>query len=165
MKGILWTALALIIIVFCVVGFFAVGNWKAQQQTGAPEYIKEIVSYKEGTDGIMVYFILSDTQGRMTKADGDLTLEIYESTHEFDSNNNLVPKDTLLYTSHIGVYKAMFTKTKVGMGDFQHDALIFTIGRIAYSSFNKPVTQPTGKITIKLMMPDKTLTGTESVIF
>ena len=44
--------------------------------TSPPAYLKNIAVYREGYDAIAVYFILADSSGAMTAANGSITLDI-----------------------------------------------------------------------------------------
>jgi hypothetical protein len=44
--------------------------------TSPPAYLKNIVVYREGYDAVAVYFILADSSGTMTAANGSITIDI-----------------------------------------------------------------------------------------
>jgi hypothetical protein len=44
-----------------------------------PDYMKDVLAYKEGSDGLVIYFILADSSGQMTTADGLINLIISET--------------------------------------------------------------------------------------
>jgi hypothetical protein len=86
-----------------------------------PSYIKDTVAYKEGSDGLVVYLILADADGQMTRANGSTTLNIYN------------PNNRLAYSFSANVTTSEFTDTTLGQGAFAHSGTILSFGRIVYS--------------------------------
>ena len=132
-----------------------------------PHYIKNVAAYKEGTDGILIYFILADESGAMTTSDGSVTITVSETISKWSStNDDYIEKDHVLYSTTIGAKKTDFRKTKIGMGAFERDAIIFPVGRIEYSLFRSNPSETTGKVKIEFQRPDgKILKGEDSIFF
>lgn len=93
-----------------------------------PDYIKDLVMYSEGSDGKIIYFILADQSGAMTTSDGFLNL-IITGKDQYGSDRKML---------HLGldVQKKHFQKTKIGIGAFARDAIVYSFGRIPYSHFD-----------------------------
>ena len=133
-----------------------------------PAYIKEVVVYKEGSDGIMVYFILADQDGAITIANGKAILTIWEVNQKWSERRFKFYEDSIcLYSDTFIVKKSNFHKTKVGMGAFQHDAIICPVGRIPYSRFQKSPSEMTGRLNLTfLILPGNSIiTGKETIFF
>jgi len=69
-----------------------------------PRYIKNIAAYKEGSDGIVVYFILADSTGAMTVSDGIVNLIISEMSTSLRAND----KPIILYERVFIINKKRF---------------------------------------------------------
>lgn len=133
-----------------------------------PSYIKEIVVYKEGSDGIVIYIILADVKGEMTTASGQLNLKITETHNDISINGNMSESNLSLFSSVLQVQKSSFRKTKVGLGAFEHEAILFSIGRVPYSDFTKTPSEITGEVKISFITSGsdtRLLEGKETVIF
>lgn len=118
-----------------------------------PDYVKEVVAYKEGTRAFAIYFILADANGVETSAAGKTTLEITSGS------------DRLL-SFDIDVEESDFTRAKLGRGAFEHEGLICSFGRIAYSRFSKQPTTSTGKVRVKFQLANgRVLEGEDTVFF
>ena len=135
-----------------------------------PDYIKSVNAYKEGSDGILVYFILADVLGSMTTSDGVINITI--TPEDYDC---LIVYGNL-YKKSYTVKKDDFKKTKVGIGAFEHEVILCMVGRIIYSSFkiSNPLYKSKtlheiiriGKVNIEFITPDgKILKGEETVYF
>jgi len=108
----------------------------ARARKNPVDYIKDVAAYQEG-DGIVVYFILADANGKMIAADGKkVSLRITDS----DSQE-------LYSTSKMYVTKKMFYKTTRGRGAFEEDVLLCTFGRIKFDSFFK---KPEGLLNVSV---------------
>jgi hypothetical protein len=91
-----------------------------------PEYMKEVVSYKEGHDGLVAYSVLADSSGEATTADGKVAFSVFLGS---DQRNF----DKLIFTRVFEVRKSDFRDTSVGIGAFSRKVTLFSIGRIKYS--------------------------------
>ena len=121
-----------------------------------PSYIKDVTVYKEGSDGVVVYVVLADHKGAMTTASGALDLTISEEEHSY-----------ILYSNTIPVDNTSFQKAKVGMGAFEHEVILYSLGRIPYSSFNTtPKDKSLGKVSIEFKTnTGKVIKGENSFMF
>jgi len=157
--------LAVVIVVLIMSVMFLSGC--AQLNSNPPEYVKNVAAYKEGSDGLVVYFILADASGAMTTSDGEVTLTIFETHNEFSyTTYEIINRDEELFMASLNVKKADFYKTKVGMGAFEHDAIIFSFGRIPYSAFLRKPSEMSGKVKLEFRTPDgRVLEGEETIIF
>jgi hypothetical protein len=113
----------------------------------------------------MVYFILADKNGAMTTSDGSVTLSITETNYGPWGSTS----ETTLYITLVEVTKTDFRATKIGLGAFEHDAILCPLGRISYSTFTRRPSSgnlSTGKIRMTFGCPDdRELQGEEAVIF
>ncbi len=122
--------------------------------TNPPEYIKDVVAYKEG-DGIVVYFLLSDANGQMTSAEGTYDLVITQKVSHY-SYGSFSEENIELLSSRREAHIADFQSAEVGMGAFAHKALLYPIGRIRYSDFKRsPEEHGTGKVEIRFRQDGK----------
>jgi len=94
-----------------------------------PSYIKEVVAYKEGSDGLVVYFVLADSNGQPTTASGKININILGKT-SFDD------KDYELFSRSYDVSISDFRETKVGRGSFERKVILYSFGRIPYLYLN-----------------------------
>ena len=139
----------------------------AQLNDNPPEYVKDVVAYKEGSEGLMIYFILADASGAMTTSDGKVTLTIYETDIEWSFwRSEFIETEVKLYSASFNVKKQDFRKTKVGIGAFEHEVILCPVGRIEYSSFTKRPSKMTGKVKLEFQRPDgRVLKGEGTIIF
>ena len=125
-----------------------------------PEYVKEVVAYKEGSEGLIIYLILADGSGAMTTSDGKVTLAVYETPFICFGE---APK---LYSTSLNIEKTDFYKTEVGTGSFKHKVIVYSFGRIAYSSFRKKPYEAYGKVKLKFHCTDgRVLKGEDAIYF
>jgi len=124
--------------------------------TNPPEYMKDVVVYNEGSDGIVVYFVLADETGEMTTADGTVYLYIYQTvpngTIDISSEYwRLCDYDEKIYeTNGIDIKSTDFKKVTVGEGAFEHEVILFSFGRIPYSKFSEYPSEIRGKVNVSL---------------
>jgi hypothetical protein len=111
-----------------------------------PSYIKKVAAYKEG-DGIVVYFILANESGGMVRSSGSAHLVV---TSELGSP---------LVDVTMPVKSSDFYKTEVGMGNFKHDATVYSFGRIPIKS------EGIGKVSIDFTRGGKVISGNDMVVF
>ena len=126
--------------------------------TNSPAYIKDVVATKEG-DGFQIYFVLADSNGQPTSSDGVLYWYIT------DSHNNLVSPVQFLTTE---IRSTEFQNAKLGVGSFEHESLIYNIGRIPNSKLaGKLASETTGKVyvVLRLLPSGKELKGDTTIIF
>lgn len=138
-----------------------------QLNDNPPDYVKSVTAYKEGAEGLMIYFILADASGAMTTSDGKVSLTISETRREWSSwRSGFIETEEELYSIAFSVKKTDFRKTKVGMGAFEHEVILYPIGRVTYSSFRRKPSEMTGKVKIEFQRPDgRILKGEETVFF
>jgi hypothetical protein len=127
-----------------------------------PSYIKNVAAYKEGSDGIVLYIVLADSQGAMTIASGKLRVEIVETTYRHYPEK----AEDQLFWSQFPVDRESFRRAKVGMGAFEHELILFTLGRITYDRFLRRPTEISGKVKVEFVTDDqRSLKGEETIIF
>lgn len=115
-----------------------------------PERIKDISVIKDAS-GYQTYFILADKEGLETTSDGSFKIVISQGSGYYSLKNN--------------VTASKFQKAKLGMGNFQHEAIICNIGIIPKSNVEKYLGD-SGMAEVKLYFttPDnKTLEGDETI--
>jgi nitrogen fixation protein FixH len=140
-------------------GYIPVHETKPEQLElvyGNPEYIKNVCAYKEGSDGIVVYFTLADAQGKTIACNsGTVTINIFEGEKE-------------IFTFSLIVSKDYFQKATVGLGSFQREVVACCLGRLKYSVLGcKP--SGWGKVEIRFWKPvemgGEILTGEDTLLF
>jgi hypothetical protein len=123
-----------------------------------PSYVKTVTAYKEGPDGIVVYFVLADAQGSMTTADGAVHIQVNEKMSDGYESNIL----DVTYP----VRASEFVRTKVGMGAFEREVLLFPIGRVTYSQFKRIPNDERGVIHLTFLpAAGGALKGEDETIF
>lgn len=130
-----------------------------------PEYVKDVVAYKEGSDALMLYIVLADSRGAMTSADGTLEIRIEETDHVF-RGGELIESHTTLYATKKMVSQHQFRHATLGRGAFEHDGIIYVAGRIPYYDFERQPKEHTGRIVVTFTPAGgRPMTGDESVFF
>jgi hypothetical protein len=122
-----------------------------------PDYIKTVAAYKEGSDGIVVYFILADANGEVTTADGMAWVYFTDesSGHRRD-----------IHEVKAKVTKSDFRLTKVGQGAFERDAILYSFGRIKYSDFLVYPKGRFGKVIVEFqVLNHPPIRGEESISY
>jgi hypothetical protein len=131
-----------------------------------PTYIKQVTAYKEGSDGLFIYIILADSSGAMTTASGTLELHISETRHDFSLYGGISERNKPLFSTRVAVPRSSFRRAKVGLGAFEHEVIMFPVGRISYSSFSKRPSEMTGKVQATFATEDgRSLKGEETIVF
>jgi hypothetical protein len=133
----------------------------SQLNDNPPDYVKEVVAYKEGSEGFMIYFILADASGKMTTSNGNITLTISETRNSYYFGIYEVK----LYSTSFNVKKTDFKKANVGRGAFKHKVILCSIGRIAYSSFMNRPNAATGKVKLEFQRSDGQILKGEKAVF
>ena len=102
--------------------------------SGQPEYIDELAVLSSGPDGLKVWFALHDAAERPTYGAGQPTLEVFprECTAFGLSCSR---GETPLFQVERSVAIADFRWSKVGVGAFERDVLLFAFPRISTSQF------------------------------
>jgi hypothetical protein len=116
-------------IAFTLLFSFLVMACKGSLNSNPPDYLKQLAVYKEG-DGIIVYFIVADKDGQMTTCDGNATLTIWSSHHDYGYQ-------LLRYQCTYTIKKENFVKTEIGMGPFRQKAILYPFGRISFQKFQR----------------------------
>ncbi len=131
-----------------------------------PAYIKEVVAYKEGHEGMVVYLVLADEKGVETTADGTLTITISET----EGHGSTAHYRELMKTNLV-IMRSQFTKTTVGQGPYEREAVILSLGRLVQEDFLlKPLTR-SGDVsvyfrpTIDVKDTERVLEGRTTVAF
>jgi len=139
----------------------------AIQNRQPPEYVKDIVAYKEGSDGLMVYFVLADSTGSMTTCSGTVVVVISEAqTYWSDFSSKFEESHTELFRKFLNVDYSDFRTGNVGLGAFEHEVTLCSFGRLPFSAFSQTPTENIGKIAITFTCPDgRTLSGEETFFF
>jgi len=153
--------LALTLIAACIL----LGMSCSSSPSATPEYVKDVVEYAEGTDAIVVYFVLADSNGDETTASGTVRLQMVQ-----EKTNYLTDKTstTTLYDKTFPVDKSDFHKTTVGTGAFERTRIICSFGRIAYSQFsvNPSGDFPSGDVIVEFTTESgRVLTGRTSILY
>ncbi len=113
-----------------------------------PTYIKTVAAYPEG-DGMYAYIVLVCSDGRECKADGLVSVVFYEQTLGFDAQAGAVTEYSMVHATPVTeVSRSDFTRTTVGVGEFEHEVLMLGLGHFSYSDFGRWPKQPMGTIRV-----------------
>lgn len=128
-----------------------------------PEYVKDVVALKEGTDGITIYFVLADNTGTETAAAGDVRLRIVEERGSYLTDKY----EVTLYETSFTVKTSDFQKAKIGIGAFERERLIYYYGRISYDEFWRQPWEDfaTDKVIIEFTTENGSVLKGEDTIF
>jgi hypothetical protein len=97
---------------------------------------------------------LADKSGQETTSDGSYKLYIKGST------------TSKIYWQSKNVTKPEFQKAKLGMGSFEHEGIIYDIGRIPYSSMGIIPKSLSGNVIVDFKtLENRTLTGDSTIFF
>lgn len=130
--------------------------------TNPPEYIKTLATYKEGPDGIVVYFVLADSSGQMTTSDGRAKLSVLATYYNIRREVEIE-----LWVWAFSISKEQFKKAKVGVGPFSRDIICYSFGRITYDRFKYKVeNNMRGKVRLEFETPQgRTLKSEDTFYF
>ena len=93
----------------------------------------------------------------MTTSDGEGKIRIIEIYHYQKSSSDL---ELMIYAAKFKITKEAFLKTRIGEGAFEHEAILFSLGRVPYSEFPLKPKSMYGKVQIDFQRPDgKVLKG------
>ena len=132
-------------VVFVALGFIIFLILRGPENTNRPNYLKNLTVYKEGQDGLVIYFILADNFGQPTAYDGLVLLRI---TREDDP------------LQHVYIRKRVkcsdFSSTTIGLGPYKRKTILYPFGRIPYSfllnlksyNFSRPLKGSKGKVKL-----------------
>jgi len=154
--------LALTLIATCILLGISCSN---TSKAAPPDYIKDVVSYQEGTDAIVIYFVLADSNGVETSASGSVHLRIVQEETNYLTDRTTT---TTLYDRTFNVKASDFHKTTVGQGAFARERLICSFGRIAYDQFYTYPSGdfPSGKIIVDFTTESgRVLTGSDTILY
>jgi len=143
------------------------GQYLGQTHFTGPDYIKDVVAYKEGSEGIFIYFVLADKNGYEIAEEGNLSLFIEETSHKFDLGTlRLDDVNNVLFKGTLEVKLNSFRRSKVGIGSLSSERLIASIGRITYDEFYVKPSEQIGKVRIEFTTSTgKILRGETGIIF
>ena len=66
-----------------------------------------------------------------------------------------------LFSKRKIVQKSSFRRVKAGLGAFEHERILFPIGRISYSSFSEHPPTVSGKVQVTFFVRDETFSVTD----
>ena len=112
-------------VVFVALGFIIFLILRGPENTNRPNYLKNLAVYKEGQDGLAVYFILADNFGQPTAHDGWVWLQI---TREDDPAYPV-------FMVRKRVKCSDFSSTTIGIGPYKRKTILYPFGRIPYRFF------------------------------
>lgn len=125
-----------------------------------PETIKEVNAAKDGHDGISVYFVLTDKDGKSVASEGIAML-------------NIGVGSPLLFNNTYNIHKSEFKEMTVGQGIYASKETVCNLGYIPYTQFSqKPYThglanapyRESSTVTLYFKTPDgKTLRGVSQI--
>ena len=156
--GLLAIGLVAVLAAGCISNNSNVNNI-GSSNTNPPEVIKEVNASKAGHDGISVYFVLTDKDGKSVASDGTAMLNIGIGTP--------------LFTKTYEIHKSDFKETTVGQGIYASKEIICSLGYIPYTQFSQqPYTsglenvpyRDSSTVTLYFKTPDgKTLRGVSQI--
>lgn len=162
------------VVVVIIIGYAIWSYISTHKQNEAPpSYIKDVVAYKEGSDGIYIYFVLADDYGAPTSSFGIVFITIYETKSEWSTWTKEYTEQRIPLYSNIEepltVTTSSFSNSIVGLGAFERKVLLCPVGRITYSEFNHQPEESSGVITVRFApMFDETksvLEGETTIFF
>ena len=109
-------------VIFVALGFIIFLILRGPENTNRPNYLKNLAVYKEGQDGLAVYFILADNFGQPTAYDGWVWLQI---TREDDPAYPV-------FMVRKRVKCSDFSSTTIGIGPYKRKTILYPFGRIPY---------------------------------
>ena len=143
MKGKVWLLLVLVI---------ALCGCSETQNRSPASYVSDVVTYGEGLEAFVCYFVLKDSSGRETANNGTVTLKVED-------------KDGVIYSLTWPATKEHFRMATVGQGAFERKRLIYSAGRITYSEFTRDPIGFSGTVSIEFRIEDQTLRGEDTLFF
>lgn len=133
-----------------------------------PAYVKDVAAYTEGSDGLVVYFVLADAAGQEIAAEGKVNLTIFNTDSEWNAaRSEFVDTEERLLSVQLSLTASDFFKTEVGTGAFERTRLICSFGRIPYSRFSRLPQGHTGKVVVEFTPSgaSKSMKGEDTVIW
>lgn len=123
--------------------------------TNQPEYVKSVVAYPAGADGVIIYFSLADASGRYTASNGRVTVTIKDVNYQWsDRRKDFMDIGIELWSKSFDVKHSDFVNTTIGVGNLERKAVIYSVGRIPYSAFKRNPYEKYGKIEILFRKPN-----------
>jgi hypothetical protein len=119
--------------------------------TNPPAYITSLVVYREGYDGLMIYFVLADASGQPTTSSGPIHLVILDKRGTVDP----------LYIDYKRISAAEFRRTTVGRGLYAQETLMYSFGRIPYSAFRRTAESPDVDVELSVSVSGQTYQARE----
>lgn len=128
----------------------------------APDYVKDVVAYPEGY-GIYVYFTLADRAGEQTASDGTAIVTYADWRYNYYDGETY----EILCRDTFPVRAEDFRLTTLGRGAFEHQGLIYPVGRSPLERFKKlRASSQTGKVSVRFIpTPGCTLYAATTVIW
>ena len=120
--------------------------------TNPASYVSDLVTYGEGHEAFVCYFVLKDASGTETACDGRYTLKVEDDRG-------------VIFTQTRTISSASFQRATVGQGAFERTRLLYYIGRIQYSAFRRDPEGFSGTVSIKFETGGRTLYGEEMLLF
>jgi hypothetical protein len=121
--------------------------------TNPPAYIKSLVVYREGYDGLMIYFVLADASGQPTTSSDPVHLVILDKRGTMDP----------LYIDYQRISAAEFRRTTVGQGSYAQETLLYSFGRILYNAFRRTAESPDVAVELSVYVSGQTYQAREQV--
>lgn len=156
-------SVASVILVFWFIGFLS-----PYLNFNSPAYVKQLTAYKEGSDGIAIYFALADERGSVIAASGQVTLVVVETYLDKNWLGQEKEYERKLFQNVSHVDRFDFQNLEIGLAAFSRRMLVFPIGRIPYSRFSTKPSKRVGKVRV-VFIPDadnsKPLNAEEEISF
>lgn len=129
--GFLKTSVCLVLVLILLMGCSSTVTNVISLNDNPPDYIKDLVIYREGYDAVVIYFVLADKNGQETRADGALHLTV--TLKGFPGETRKPVMDF-----NFNFTKDDFMLTTVGSGIYERKRIIYSFGRIKYNHYDDP---------------------------
>ena len=140
----------LILSALCLLGLVGCGLVK---NTSPASYIADVVTYGEGYQAFVCYFVLADRSGAETASTGTARLRVMDGS-------------TTIFSTRYTIAQSDFRTVTVGQGAFERKRLICSLGRIPYSRFSSSPTSFSGTVHLTFTTESgNTLEGRDTLFF
>ena len=144
----IYRVIILLCLLVCLGGCSELSN-----NTSTASYISDVVTYSEGHEAFVCYFVLKDASGDETANDGRYTLKVEDNSG-------------VLYTRTRSVKEDGFQRATVGRGAFERKRLLYYVGRITYDDFSREPEGYTGTVSVEFRLgTGRTLYGEDMLLF
>ena len=128
-------------------------NADVSKNTSPASYISDVVTYSEGYEAFVCYFVLKDASGRETANSGTFTIKVEDDSRA-------------VYSRTLSATEDSFQVATVGQGTFERERLLCYVGRITYSEFTRKPSGFSGTVSIEFKLKNgQRLYGEDTLLF